>query len=386
MKEAVLHTGNTPFRRRLVQGLLILGCWTMVALISLMRHYMEEGGQADARPVGKVFLIWLTCFYSWAILTPALFAMAKRWPISRQQWTRNLLVHIPLSVAFTSASILISHFLYCPIVGKSITYLPGYLDSLHVTAFLKHLPLYWTTMAVANVLSYFRALQQKERLAAQLQLERSQLETSLRQAQLDALRMQLNPHFLFNTLQTISVLMMDDTASANRMLVRLSDLLRSTLRSSVDSLTMLRDEIAFLQAYLEIEQIRFADRLRVEWDVQPGTEQALIPTLLLQPLVENSIRHGIARLSGPGVIRVSAAACGDFLNLCVADTGPGFCDEQSDGNGHGIGLSNTRKRLKQLYPEHEMDIVAGTAGGFEVRMSIPLEFSRTELGQELISQ
>jgi sensor histidine kinase YesM len=112
----------------------------------------------------------------------------------------------------------------------------------------------------------------------------------------------------------------------------------------------------------------------------------MIPTLLLQPLVENSIRHGIARLSGPGVIRVSAAACGDFLNLCVADTGPGFCDEQSDGNGHGIGLSNTRKRLKQLYPEHEMDIVAGTAGGFEVRMSIPLEFSRTELGQELISQ
>lgn len=386
MKEAVLHKVKAPPRRRLIQGLLIVGCWTLVALISLTRHYMEEGGQADTRPVGKVFLIWLTCYYSWAVLTPPLFAVAKRWSLSRQAWARNLVIHIPLSIAFTSVSILISHFLYCLVVNKPVTDLPGYWNSLHFTAFLKHVPLYWTTMAIANVLMYFRALQQKERLAAQLQLERSQLETSLRQAQLDALRMQLNPHFLFNTLQTISVLMMDDTASANRMLVRLSDLLRSTLRSSVDSLTMLCDEIAFLRAYLEIEQIRFADRLRVEWNVQPGTEQALVPTLLLQPLVENSIRHGIARLSGPGVIRVSAAACGDFLSLCVADTGPGLSDEQPEGNGHGIGLSNTRKRLKQLYPEHEMDIVGGATGGFEVRMCIPLTFARTELRPELISQ
>src|SRR5689334_2128674 len=306
MKEAVLYNANTPFRRRLVQGLMILGCWTLVALISLTRHYMEEGGAADTRPFGIVFLIWLTCFYSWAILTPAVFSAAKRWPMSRERWARNFLIHTPLSVAFTCASILISHFLYCPIVHKSVTYLPGYLNSLHVTAFLKHLPLYWTTMAVSNVLSYFRALRQKERLAAQLQLERSQLETSLRQAQLDALRMQLNPHFLFNTLQTISVLMMDDTASANRMLVRLSDLLRSTLRSSVDSLTMLRDEIAFLSAYLEIEQVRFADRLRVEWNIDPRADLALVPTLLLQPLVENAIRYGIARLSKPGVITISA--------------------------------------------------------------------------------
>jgi two-component system, LytTR family, sensor kinase len=386
MKEAVPYNANTPFRRRLVQGLLILGCWTLVSLISLTRHYMEEGGAADTRPVGTVFLIWLTCFYSWAILTPALFSAAKRWPMSRQRWARNLLIHVPLSVAFTSVSILISHFLYCPIVHKPVLDLTGYLNSLHFTAFLKHLPLYWTTMAVANVLAYFRALQQKERLASQLQLERSQLETSLRQAQLDALRMQINPHFLFNTLQTISVLMMDDTASANRMLVRLSDLLRSTLRSSVDSLTVLRDEIAFLRAYLEIEQIRFADRLRVEWNVQSEAEQALVPTLLLQPLVENSIRHGIARLSVPGIIRVSAAIDGNSLNLCVSDTGPGFSEEQPEGNGHGIGLSNTRKRLKQLYPEHDMEIVAGTAGGFEVRMSIPLVFSRTELRQELIPQ
>jgi two-component system, LytTR family, sensor kinase len=236
------------------------------------------------------------------------------------------------------------------------------------------------------VLTYFRSLQQKERLASQLQLERSQLESSLRQAQLDALRMQLNPHFLFNTLQTISVLMMDDTAAANRMLVRLSDLLRSTLKSSMDSVTPLENEIAFLRSYLEIEQIRFADRLCVEWKLEPGIEQALVPTLLLQPLVENSIRHGIARMATPGVITVSGNIQDELLHLSVADTGPGITKEPGGHAGHGIGLSNTRKRLKQLYPQHEMEILAGPRGGFEVRMAFPLMLDRAEVREELIAK
>ena len=147
--------------------------------------------------------------------------------------------------------------------------------------------------------------------------------------------MQLNPHFLFNTLQTISVLMMDDTGAANRMLVRLSDLLRSTLRSSFSSFTPLREEIAFLRAYLEIEQIRFADRLHVNWDVERGTENALIPTLLLQPLVENSIRHGIARMATAGTISITSRR--EAIGFpCVADTGPGLSPQQ-ETYGHGIG-------------------------------------------------
>jgi len=216
-------------------------------------------------------------------------------------------------------------------------------------------------------------------------LERSRLETSLRQAQLDALRMQLNPHFLFNTLQTISVLMMDDTHSANRMLVRLSDLLRSTLRSSVEAISPLSEELAFLRAYLEIEQIRFADRLRVLWHIDPSTETALIPTLLLQPLVENSIRHGIARLATPGTITISSRSENETLHLSIADTGPGF-SQQQDEIGHGIGLTNTRKRLKQLYPEHEMEIIAGPSGGFEVRIAIPLALHELATAGELVVQ
>ena len=386
MKEAMGYLAQFNLRRRTVQWLLIFGCWTIVSLLSVTRHYMEEAGTAESRPFWKVFLIWLTCYYSWALLTPAVFSVANRWPLIKRYWGRNFLAHIPLSFAFTAISILVSHFFFCLIVHRPVTDPGEYLQSLKFSTFLKHFPLYWTALAVANGLTYFRALQQKERLAAQLQLERSQLESSLRQAQLDALRMQLNPHFLFNTLQTISVLMMDDTTAANRMLVRLSDLLRSTLKSSVDSFTLLSNEISFLRSYLEIEQIRFADRLCVQWNLEPGIERAFVPSLLLQPLVENSIRHGIARMSTPGVVTISGRIEDHLLHLSVADTGPGVSQEPGDAIGHGIGLSNTRKRLKQLYPQHEMEIFAGPLGGFEVRMTIPVVLDRAEIREELIAK
>jgi sensor histidine kinase YesM len=379
--------GKSTIHRKTGQFLAILAAWTIVALISLTRHYMEESGNGDSRPFWKVFLIWLTCYYSWALLTPALFWVAKRWPFTKTHWTRSLIVQLPVSFGFTAVSILISRFLYCPLAQKPIAELDTYISSLHFSAFLKHFPLYWSTIAAANAISYMRTLREKERLAAQLELERSQLESSLRQAQLDALRMQLNPHFLFNTLQTISVLMMDDTASANGMLVRLSDLLRSTLRSSVNAVTELRDELNFLRAYLEIEQIRFADRLKVLWVIDPETTRALIPTLLLQPLVENSIRHGIARMATPGTITISSGIADAALLLSVADTGPGLTQSPGEEIGHGIGLSNIRKRLKQLYPQqHDMEIISGPAGGFEVRITIPLALARAESSEELVAQ
>lgn len=378
---------TSTLRRKTWQFLAILGAWTIVALISLTRHYMEESGSGDSRPFWKVFLIWLTCYYSWAVLTPALFWVAKRWPFTATRWARSLITQLPVSFAFTAVSILISRFFFCLVTQRPVADLDAYISSLHFSAFLKHFPLYWSTIAAANGLFYMRALREKERLAAQLELERSQLESSLRQAQLDALRMQLNPHFLFNTLQTISVLMMDDTASANRMLVRLSDLLRSTLRSSVNTVTELRDELNFLRAYLEIEQIRFADRLQVLWAIEPETTRALIPTLLLQPLVENSIRHGIARMATPGAITISSGIVDGALRLSVADTGPGLTQSPGEEIGHGIGLSNIRKRLTQLYPQqHDMEIISGLAGGFEVRITIPLALARAESSEELIAQ
>jgi sensor histidine kinase YesM len=364
---------------------MIVGAWTIVALISLTRHYMVEATQPINEPFWRLFSIWLTCYYSWMLLTPAVFGVARRWPLDKAHWGSNLLVHIPLSLAFTAAAVFLSHAFYLLVKQHSVVGLGAYMLDVHFVSYLKHFRFYCTTLAVANMLASFRALREKERLAAQLELERSRLETSLRQAQLDALRMQLNPHFLFNTLQTISVLMMDDTHSANRMLVQLSDLLRSTLRSSVEALSPLSEEIAFLRAYLEIEQIRFADRLRVLWDIDASTEGALIPTLLLQPLVENSIRHGIARLAAPGTITIASRSEGATLHLSIADTGPGL-SQQQDEIGHGIGLTNTRKRLKQLYPEHEMEIIAGPSGGFEVHIAIPLALCEPAAAGELVTR
>jgi two-component system LytT family sensor kinase len=389
MKSTVSQPRSIDFGKLVRQAALIVGCWTLVSLISITRHYMEEAGGSDSRPFWWVFLIWLTCYYSWALLTPAVFSVARRWPFARStgagRLLRSFLIHVPLSLAFTAAALFLSHVLYDLLKYAKVSDLDVWLHSLRFTSFLKDFPLYWSTLVAANVLSSFKALREKERLAAHLELERSQLDSSLRQAQLDALRMQLNPHFLFNTLQTISVLMMDDTTSANHMLVRLSDLLRSTLRTSVSALKPLREEIAFLRAYLEIEQIRFADRLCVQWNVQAGTELALIPTLLLQPLVENSVRHGIARVATRGSITITATAAENTLQLSVADTGPGISEEYDSAFGHGIGLTNTRKRLKQLYPDHRMEIIAGPQGGFEVQIEIPLQLQGTEAHDEVLA-
>lgn len=388
MKVSVSES-KIDFRTIASRIFLIVGCWTVVSLISVTRHYMEEAGASDNRPFWRVFLIWLTCYYSWAVLTPGVFWVARRWRFGRRSGIatliRNFCIHIPLSVVFTAAALFLSHVFYDLLMHGNVSDLGAWVHRLRFTSFLKDFPLYWSALAAANVLSSFKALREKERLAAHLELERSQLESSLRQAQLDALRMQLNPHFLFNTLQTVSVLMMDDTASANRMLIRLSDLLRSTLRTSVASLSPLHEEIAFLRAYLEIEQIRFADRLCVQWDLAPETDLALIPTLLLQPLVENSVRHGIARMSTRGAITISAKADEKALHLSVADTGPGVSEEYDSVFGHGIGLTNTRKRLKQLYPDHEMEIVAGPQGGFAVQIAIPFVLQGAETREEVVA-
>jgi LytS/YehU family sensor histidine kinase len=167
----------------------------------------------------------------------------------------------------------------------------------------------------------------------------------LAQAELQNLKMQLHPHFLFNTLHAISVLMQEDVTAANRMLVRLSELLRLTLENAGTQETALRQELEFLRLYLEIEQTRFQDRLAVKIEVDPAALDARVPSLILQPLVENALRHGIARNPGAGVIEIRAHRESELLRLEVRDNGPGLRAEVEEG----VGLSNTRARLAQLY-------------------------------------
>jgi LytS/YehU family sensor histidine kinase len=183
--------------------------------------------------------------------------------------------------------------------------------------------------------------------------------------------MQLHPHFLFNTLNTISVLMQEDVEAANRMLVRLSELLRLTLRNTDAHEVSLKQELEFLRGYLEIEQTRFQDRLRVRWQVAADTLDAQVPNLLLQPLVENAIRHGIAPRSTAGTIEIRAARRNGTIELQVRDDGAGLSGELKQNNS-GIGLANTQARLKQLYGDkHRFHLAPADGGGLMVTVTIP---------------
>jgi len=194
----------------------------------------------------------------------------------------------------------------------------------------------------------------------------------LAQAQLNALRMQLHPHFLFNTLNSISVLMSEDVATARRMLSRLSDLLRTSLDNDGRHEVSLREELEFLKAYLEIEETRFQDRLTVRMQIEPDLLDARVPNLILQPLVENAIRHGIATRAQSGVIEINAARDNGMMRLTVRDDGPGLGTNSPSSLISGIGLSNTRERLKQLYgANHRFEMMNASGGGLEVVIAIP---------------
>ncbi|HEV2129507.1 MAG TPA: histidine kinase, partial [Longimicrobiaceae bacterium] len=196
-------------------------------------------------------------------------------------------------------------------------------------------------------------------------------EGQLTRAQLDVLKMQLHPHFLFNTLNAISALMHRDVPAADRMLARLGDLLRLSLEKAGTQEVTLRDELEFLEPYLEIEQTRFGDRLKVEWTIDSEALDAMVPHLILQPLVENSIRHGIAPRAAPGRIEISAQRSNGSLQLEVRDNGRGL-NQGDQMRSTGVGLSNTRARLAQLYDgSHSFEVGGAPEGGVVVAMEIP---------------
>ena len=225
-----------------------------------------------------------------------------------------------------------------------------------------------TYLCIATAIHAYRYQDRSKGLAIQT----SALEAQLAQARLQALKAQLHPHFLFNTLNAISALMHRDVDSADRMIALLSDLLRISLDRDERHQVSLKDELAFLERYLAIERIRFRDRLTVEIDVEPGCGSVLVPRLILQPLVENSIIHGVALHSTAGLISIKARRKGNRLSVSVADDGPGLIDDKP--SREGVGLSNTRARLAELYgSDHRFALTRAAEGGLEVTLEMPFE-------------
>ncbi|MDQ4122372.1 MAG: histidine kinase [Acidobacteriota bacterium] len=216
------------------------------------------------------------------------------------------------------------------------------------------------------------------------QIKSSELKSQLANSQLQTLKMQLHPHFLFNTLNSISALIHEDARAADKMVARLGEFLRLTLDNSGEQEVPLRREIDFLNRYLEIESIRFEDRLSVKTDIEPETLDACVPNLILQPIIENAIRHGISKQIEPGVISIATRRIGEKLLIQIEDNGPGLNSRiKTNNNGKGgIGLANTRARLLHLYGEnHSLKISKSEPSGVRVSLEIPFKISQTELAE-----
>jgi len=226
--------------------------------------------------------------------------------------------------------------------------------------------LYWIVLLIGQAFDYMRSLEHA-------QVRQAELQEQLAEAQLQALRMQMHPHFLFNALNSIAELIHERPHAAEHMVTSLGDLLRTYLRSSETQEVALADEVDFLRRYLEIQQVRFEERLAVAIELAPGTPTAAVPSLVLQPLVENALLHGIAEREHGGAIEIRAALRGTALVLSVTDNGPGMV-ETAGPPSEGTGLRNTRRRLERIYGAgHEFSVRALAGGGTCAAIRIPLK-------------
>jgi two-component system, LytTR family, sensor kinase len=350
--------------------LVIIAVWSGIALFfcgqDLMRFAMFDDPVQAWYLRSEIAYWWL-----WIPLTPIALYAARRFWITRQDRWRTIAIHCAIALAVGLMHELLNLGLITLTHDINLVTPPNDTFGLRelravpvrvLTGFYK----YWALIGVYYAFVYARRARLQQVQAAQLQ-------TRLAQAELQALRMQLHPHFLFNTLHAVSMLNFSDVDAANRMLVQLSDLLRMSLEHSGKQHITLREELDFLRKYLEIEQTRFHDRLRVQYDVDPNLLDAQVPNLILQPLVENAIRHGVSKLATPGLVEVSAFHRNGRITLRVCDNGPGVTVDWSADTHARIGLSTTIERLKQLYgSDQEFTIEPRVDGGTCAQVLIPL--------------
>ncbi len=356
-------------RRRWLVVSVFIGAWTALALLAAAETYVAQL-QWD-KPV-----TWELAFrrsfkeiYSYAACSLVVIWVCNRLPLQPGQRARWITLHTITGVVFSIAHVALVSWLEAGEIsvqtGQTLTfsYLFGKLVFNMTTS---NLFKYWILVLGHLGWHYYQAFREREHQAAALA-------TELVQARLQALRMQINPHFLFNTLNTISALIRENPDAAERMVVRLSELFRRTLDRGDVQEVPLREEIEFLKSYLEIEQMRFSDRLTVTFAIEAQTNALLVPHLILQPLVENALRHGIMPREEAGRIEISArVAEGQHLELKVRDNGNGLSPANGTPEREGIGLKNVRSRLAQLYGgAQEFTLGNATGGGVEARIRIP---------------
>ena len=328
---------------------------------------------------GLLLVLNLGYWYSWAVLTPGVLWLARRFPFDRRSWKIAIPVHLAGVVVGTSAHVVMACVQRMAIyrwIGESVDTWLHEMQEMLIVNFDWEMMTYWTIVGVGTAMKYMHEARAKE-------LNSAQLETRLVEARLHTLQRQMQPHFLFNTLNTISALMHRDVDAADAMIARLSDLLRMSLERVGVQEVALKEELDFLSKYLEIEQTRFRDRLTVVFDVQADALDALVPNLLLQPLVENAIKHGIGPRPTPGRITVRARRNGAMLELDVQDNGVGLSAARLTDFNRGVGLSNTRSRLDHLYGSlHRFEFRQPAEGGLLVCIAIPMAELASEMEED----
>ena len=348
----------------------IFGLWTLYGVFNVVVvHYRT---MLYGKPMS-----WLDCalyevtyVWIWAAVTPLVLVLSRRFPVGQGQARRNAVVHLLGALAAAVATKTVWDFTALPFVEPSTVPVDWASFQKSIIRALDFGVLHYTILIVCHhAVEYYRKYEDGR-------LRASQLEARLATAQLHALKMQLHPHFLFNTLHSISELVHADPARAESMIMRLSDFLRLTLEHVGVPEVRLDEEIDFLRRYLEIEQMRYEERLTVEWSIDAGTRGVRVPNLILQPIVENALKHGISRNPGAGLLRISTRLEEGKLAMKVVDNGPG--PQKASGNlqqpvREGVGLNNTRSRLERLYGgDHHIDFRRGAEGGFEVTIRIPV--------------
>jgi two-component system LytT family sensor kinase len=312
--------------------LVAVGCFTALALLFTSQVWIDYAYARRPLSWFRAFLVALVDWELWALATPLVAWLCARFPFSRARWGVPLAVHLPAGIALGGLKLFLEAMLTPLIVGSGR---PGPFSFLKI-----HLTLltYWGIVATIHVVQHYRLARARELRAAQLEME-------LARAQVEALKMQLHPHFLFNTLNTVAGLMRDDPDAAELMLAKLAELLRRTFETADVQELRLDEELDFIEAYLTIQRLRYGDRLRVSIDVSDAVRQARVPSLILQPLVENAIRHGVAEKPGPGRVEIGARLERAEVVVTIANDGPSLPVTVREG----YGLRNTRSRMLALY-------------------------------------
>jgi signal transduction histidine kinase len=347
----------------------IFGVATAFGIFSALQAYNYVSLFTDRKtPFHVLLALNVTYWYAWAILVPGMLWMARRYRFGRRNWKSAAAMHALGVLVFTLTHAVLTVTARVLIMqgfdGRALDWWMVFRE-LFFLNFDWEMMTYWAIIGLSHALDFHRESQDRELAAAQL-------ETRLAEAQLQALQRQLHPHFLFNTLHTISALMHRDTEAADAMLAKLSDLLRLSLDKVGTQQVPLKDELDFLQSYLDIERTRFADRLQVSTQIDSDTLDASVPNLVLQPIVENALRHGIGPKIGGGTVEILAQRIGDELRLIVRDNGLGLSTDAMNSLNTGVGVSNTRSRLQHLYGDrHRFEFHTPPGGGLAVTIDIP---------------